>query len=631
MHNNPKMKMAQGMKKQPINKNTIKRLFKYIFKRNKSVLLIVSISIITASIIDVYGEVFLKTLIDDIIIPLANAPEKDFTNLIKSISILAVLYIICTLCMFIYNRLMIKVSQGVLKDIRDDMFEKMEKLPISYFDSNSHGDIMSHYTNDTDTLRQMISQSLPNLLACLVTIVSIFFSMLYLNFILTIIVLVCIFLTLLISGKFAQKSGKYFIKQQNSLGNLNGYIEEMIDGQKVIKVFNHEDEAKNGFDKVNEELCLNSTKANTYANMLMPMMANLGNVTYVIVALCGGILAIFNPFNITITLGTIASFLTLTKNFTHPISRISQQFNFVIMALSGATRIFELMDEKPERNSGKTSLVNIKYEYGKVVETNESTTLWAWKDEKKHLTPVAGDVRFHNVTFGYKEGKTVLHDISLYAKPGQKIAFVGSTGAGKTTITNLINAFYDVKEGSITFDGIDIKKINKKDLRHTFGMVLQDTNLFTGTIYDNIRYGNSKASNEDCINAAKLANAHDFIENLPNGYNTIITGNGANLSQGQRQLLSIARCALLNPPVMILDEATSSIDTRTEKIVQEGMDKLMEGRTVFVIAHRLSTIQNSQAIIVLENGKIIERGNHEDLMKEKGVYYNLYNGSLELD
>ena len=436
---------------------------------------------------------------------------------------------------------------------------------------------------------------------------------------------------LLISSKFAKKSGKYFVSQQQSLGKVNGYIEEMIDGQKVIKVFTHESEVKKDFDKLNNKLCDDSTKANIYANMLMPMMANLGNITYVIIAIVGGLLAILLPSGNLITLGTIAAFLTLTKSFTFPITRISQQFNFIVMALSGAARIFDLMDQKPENNLGKVRLVSVKRNNNKLIETQKNSNLWAWKLENGTLVELKGDVRFNDVNFGYNKDKEVLHNISLYAKPGQKIAFVGSTGAGKTTITNLINAFYDVEDGNITYDGIDIKLINKNDLRKSFGMVLQDTNLFTGTIIDNIRYSKLDATDEECIKAAKLVNADHFIKNLPDGYNTYITSNGSSLSQGQRQLLAIARCALLNPPVMILDEATSSIDTRTEKIVQDGMDKLMNGRTVFVIAHRLSTIQNAKAIMVMENGKIIERGTHEDLLKEKGTYYNLYTGKLELD
>ena len=624
------MKLNPNMKKN-ISPKTIKRLLGYVFRKHKLFIIIVGICILLSSFVDVYSQLFLKELIDDYITPLINSTNKDFTPLILVITKLGIIFIIGTIAMYLYNRLMVNISQGVLKDIRDEMFSKMQKLPIKYFDTNSHGDIMSHYTNDTDVLRQMISQSIPNVSAALITLVSIFISMIYLNWILTIIVIVCVILMLFISSKFAKISGKYFVAQQESLGKVNGFIEEMIDGQKVIKVFTHEEKAKLQFDKINNELCKNSTNANVYANMMMPMMANLGNITYVIVAICGGVLAIFSPMSTVLTLGTIAAFLTLTKNFTHPISRISQQINFIIMALSGATRIFELMDEHPEENKGTTILVNVKKDKNKLVESKKTTGYWAWKKSDGTLFELKGDVRFHNVSFGYTKDKEILHNISLYAKPGQKIAFVGSTGAGKTTIMNLINAFYDVNEGSITYDGIDIKEINKKDLRKSFGMVLQDTNLFTGTILDNIRYGNHKATDKECIEAAKLANADSFIRNLPDGYNTMLTSNGSNLSQGQRQLLSIARCALLDPPVMILDEATSSIDTRTEKIVQDGMDRLMQGRTVFVIAHRLSTIQNAKAIMVLENGKIIERGSHEELLELKGTYYGLYTGNIEFD
>ena len=627
---NNKVKMAQGIKKQPIKKGTIKRLLKYIFKYKITIFIVISCIIIN-SVAEVYGQLFLKTLIDKYIVPLVNSSHPNFTPLINALLMMAGIYLMAIITMYIYNRLMVNITQGVLKSIRDDMFQKMEKLPIRYFDNNSHGDIMSHYTNDTDTLRQMISQSLPNTFASLIAIISTFISMIYLNFLLTIVLVICIFLMLLISSKFAKKSGKYFVAQQQSLGKVNGFIEEMIDGQKVIKVFTHEDVVKKDFDKINNELCSNSTKANVYANMLMPMMANLGNITYVIIAIFGGLFAIFLPNGHLITLGTIAAFLTLTKSFTFPITRISQQFNFIIMALSGAARIFDLMDQAPEENNGKVKLVNVEIKDGKLIEVDKTTSKWAWKMESGKLIELKGDVRFNNVNFGYVKEKEVLHDISLYAKPGQKIAFVGSTGAGKTTITNLINAFYDVEDGSITYDGIDIRLIDKNDLRKSFGMVLQDTNLFTGTIMDNIRYSRLDATDEECIKAAKLANADYFIRNLPDGYDTIITSNGASLSQGQRQLLAIARCALLNPPVMILDEATSSIDTRTEKIVQDGMDKLMDGRTVFVIAHRLSTIQNAKAIMVMENGRIIERGTHEDLLKEKGEYYNLYTGKLELD
>jgi len=621
--------MAYNTKKEPISFNTVKRLLGYIFKKHKLTLFIVLICIIASSIAQVYGQLFIQSLIDDYITPLLNSASKDFTPLINAIISLAGFYVIGIISIYLYNRLMVNVSQGVLKDIRDDMFTSMQSLPIKYFDENSHGDIMSHYTSDTDTLRQMISQSIPNFISSLITIISIFLSMLYLNVFLTVEVIICIILILMNSSRFIKKSGKNFIAQQSSIGALNGYVEEMIDGQKVIKVFTHEQKAKENFDKLNEKLCMHSTKANIYSNIMMPMMANLGNITYVIVAFTGGVLSTI--FDQSITLGVIASFLTLTKSFMHPINQISQQLNFIIMALSGASRIFSLMDQKKEENLGRTVLVNVDQKDGILKEVNKRTNNWAWKKEDGTLIPLKGDVRFLDVSFGYNKEKEVLHDISLYAKPGQKIAFVGSTGAGKTTITNLINAFYDVNIGKITYDGIDIKDINKNDLRKSLGIVLQETNLFTGSIMENIRYSRLDATDEECIEAAKLANAHSFITALPDGYNTHIANNGSSLSQGQRQLIAIARCALLNPPVMILDEATSSIDTRTEKIVQDGMDKLMKGRTVFVIAHRLSTIQNAKAIMVLENGKIIERGDHEELLKKRGVYYNLYTGLLELD
>lgn len=504
----------------------------------------------------------------------------------------------------------------------------MQTLPISYFDNNTHGDIMSHYTNDTDTLMQMISQSLPNLVSSIITIIAVLFGMLHLSIILTLIVIIGVIVMLKVSKNVASKAGKYFVEQQDSLGKLNGYIEEMIDGVKVVKVFTHEEIAKKDFDKVNSLLCENATKANIHANTLMPIMHNIGNVVYVIIAIVGGLLAINNKG---LTLGAIASFLSLSKSFMNPIGMMAGQVNSIIVALAGASRIFSLMDEKSEENDGKIKLVYATLKDNELVESNNYTGCWAWKLSNKELIELKGDVRFNDVTFGYNSDKMVLKDINLYAKPGQKIAFVGATGAGKTTITNLINRFYDINEGSITYDGINIKDINKKDLRKSLGIVLQDTNLFTGTIMENIKYGNHKATFEEVINAAKLANADSFINLLPDGYNTVLKGNGSNLSQGQRQLLAIARSALLNPPVMILDEATSSIDTRTEKIVQDGMDKLMENRTVFVIAHRLSTVRNSKAIMVLENGKIIERGEHEQLLEQKGKYYELYTGAFELE
>lgn len=623
----PPIKNTFG-KKQKINKNTVKRLFDIIMSKHKIWLLVVFICIIVSGIASVSGQLFLQSLIDDYISPLLLEENPVFTNLLKALFGIALIYLIGVVSTFVSNRLLVNISQGVLKDIRSQMFSHMQTLPISYFDNNTHGDIMSHYTNDTDTLMQMISQSLPNLVSSIITIIAVLFGMLHLSIVLTLIVIVGVIVMLKVSKNVASKAGKYFVEQQDSLGKLNGYIEEMIDGVKVVKVFTHEEIAKKDFDKVNSLLCENATKANIHANTLMPIMHNIGNVVYVIIAIVGGLLAINNKG---LTLGAIASFLSLSKSFMNPIGMMAGQVNSIIVALAGASRIFSLMDEKSEENDGKIKLVYATLKDNELVESNNYTGCWAWKLSNKELIELKGDVRFNDVTFGYNSDKMVLKDINLYAKPGQKIAFVGATGAGKTTITNLINRFYDINEGTITYDGINIKDINKKDLRKSLGIVLQDTNLFTGTIMENIRYGNHKATFEEVINAAKLANADSFINLLPDGYNTVLKGNGSNLSQGQRQLLAIARSALLNPPVMILDEATSSIDTRTEKIVQDGMDKLMENRTVFVIAHRLSTVRNSKAIMVLENGKIIERGEHEQLLEEKGKYYELYTGAFELE
>ncbi len=623
----PPIKNTFG-KKQKINKNTVKRLFDIIMSKHKIWLLVVFICIIISGIASVSGQLFLQSLIDDYISPLLLEENPVFTNLLKALFGIGFVYLIGVVSTFISNRLLVNISQGVLKDIRNQMFSHMQTLPISYFDNNTHGDIMSHYTNDTDTLMQMISQSLPNLVSSIITIIAVLFGMLHLSIILTLIVIIGVIVMLIVSKNVASKAGKYFVEQQDSLGKLNGYIEEMIDGIKVVKVFTHEEIAKKDFDKVNSLLCENATKANIHANTLMPIMHNIGNVVYVIIAIVGGLLAINNKG---LTLGAIASFLSLSKSFMNPIGMMAGQVNSIIVALAGASRIFSLMDEKSEENDGKIKLVYATLKDNELVESNNYTGCWAWKLSNKELIELKGDVRFNDVTFGYNSDKMVLKDINLYAKPGQKIAFVGATGAGKTTITNLINRFYDINEGSITYDGINIKDINKKDLRKSLGIVLQDTNLFTGTIMENIKYGNHKATFEDVINAAKLANADSFINLLPDGYNTVLKGNGSNLSQGQRQLLAIARSALLNPPVMILDEATSSIDTRTEKIVQDGMDKLMENRTVFVIAHRLSTVRNSKAIMVLENGKIIERGEHEQLLEQKGKYYELYTGAFELE
>ena len=616
-----------------INPKTLKRLLSYITKYYKKQFIIVIICIILSAVASVSGSLFLQTLIDNYITPLLSTPNPVFTDLFKAICSLGLIYVVGIISTYIYNRTMAIVSQGVLKTIRDEMFSKMQTFPIRYFDTNTHGDIMSHYTNDADTLREMISRSLPQLITSFVSIIAIFCSMLYVSVPLTIFVLFFVFLMLQVTRKVAGRSSTYFVAQQKSLGKVNGYIEEMMNGQKVIKVFTHEEKAKEGFDKINEELCDSMTKANKYANVLMPALNNLGNVEYALVAIIGGFLAISGTAPLTV--GGIASFLQLSKNFNQPIMQVSQQLNLVIMALAGAERIFELMDQESEEDNGNVTLVNANIdENGNITEADHKTHKWAWKipneDGTCKYVELKGHVELENVTFSYDK-EEVLHNISLYAKPGQKIAFVGATGAGKTTITNLINRFYEIKSGKITYDGIDIKDIKKADLRNSLGMVLQDTNLFTGTIKDNIKYVTDNATDEDVIKSAKIANADEFIKRLPNGYDTMISGNGSNLSQGQRQLLSIARAAINDPPVMILDEATSSIDTRTEKIVQDGMDKLMEGRTVFVIAHRLSTVRNSKAIMVMDHGRIIERGEHDALIAQKGVYYQLYTGAFELE
>ena len=626
-----KKQNKENKKASGINFSTVKRLLKYVTGIYKLQLAIVIISIIVSSVANALGIQFLKTLIDDYITPLIGKENPDFSNLYLAVFKMGIVYIIGITATYLYNRLMINVSQGVLRQIRSDMFNHMQTLPIRYFDTHAHGEIMSTYTNDVDTLRQMISQSIPQVFASVITMISIFISMLFTNVYLTFIVLGMVVLMIFISKYLGGNSSKYFVRQQEDIGKLNGYIEEMMEGQKVVKVFTHEEKSKDKFDKLNDELCLSSTNANMYANILMPCILNIGNLGYVFIAIIGGILSVNNI----ISIGSIAAFLQYIKSFTNPIGQVSQQMNSVIMALAGAKRVFDLIDEKEETDEGYVTLVNAKEENGKLVESKERTGIWAWKhphhNGKVTYTKLCGHVEFENVNFGYTINKIVLHDITLEAKEGQKVSFVGATGAGKTTITNLINRFYDVEDGKIRYDGINIQKIKKEDLRKSLGMVLQDTSLFTGTIKDNIRYANLNATDEEVVAAAKLANADHFIRNLPNGYDTVISGSGEGLSQGQRQLLSIARAALYNPPVLILDEATSSIDTRTEQIVQKGMDELMKGRTVFVIAHRLSTIRNSELIMVLDHGRIIERGDHKELMAKKGMYYALYTGKIEID
>ena len=621
-------------------KGTAKRLLGYLGKY-KIRFTIVVCCIVFAAITTALASLFIQSLIDDYIMPLLTQDNPDFTGLAQYILKMAAIFAGGVIAALVYNRLMVVVAQGILKEIRDEMFEHMQQLPIRYFDTHTHGDVMSHYTNDTDTLRQMISQSIPQMLNSAITIVAVFISMLTVSVWLTLIVIAFVFIIFLVIGKIAGGSARYFVRQQSSLGDVNGYIEEMINGQKVVKVFCHEEKAIEGFDKKNEDLFENMAKANTYANILMPIMNNIGFILYVVIAIVGGALGIAGVTNLSLTgigvltLGSIASFLQLSRSFINPISQVSQQLNFVVMALAGAERIFELMDQEVEEDNGDVTLVRVKEEDGKLVECPERTNRWAWKVPKEDGTfdmiEMTGHVEFHNVDFGYVPEKTVLHDITLYAEPGQKVAFVGATGAGKTTITNLINRFYDIQKGTITYDGIDIGRIAKPSLRRSLGVVLQDVNLFTGTVMDNIRYGKLDATDEECIAAAKLANADSFIRMLPHGYNTVLAGDGSGLSQGQRQLISIARAAVADPPVMILDEATSSIDTRTEVIVQRGMDALMKGRTVFVIAHRLSTIMNSDVIMVLELGHIIERGDHDKLIAEKGTYYQLYTGAFELE
>ena len=605
------------------------RLMGFIFKKYLPACIIVVICIFVSVLANVQGTMFTKNLIDDYIVPLLKTGSPDYGPLLAAMGRVAVFYGIGVISTFAYSKIMIYVSQGTIKNLRVELFSHMQDLPIRYFDSHAHGDIMSIYTNDIDTLRQLISQSLPQILNSAITVVSVFVSMVILNIPLTILTIVMVIVTTVVTKKFAGFSSRYFLAQQRDLGKVNGFIEEMLNGQKVVKVFTHEQENIEAFDKINDELFESAYNANMYSNMLGPVNAQIGNLSYVLCALAGGVMALSGFGGL--TLGKLASFLTFNKSFNMPISQVSQQFNSIIMALAGCDRIFSLLDETPETDEGYVTLVNAKEENGKLTETHERTGLWAWKhthqaDGSVDYKKLEGDVVFNDVDFGYVPEKIVLHDVDLFATPGQKIAFVGTTGAGKTTITNLINRFYDIADGKIRYDGININKIKKADLRHSLGIVLQDTHLFTATVMENIRYGKLDATDDEVYAAARLANADTFIRQLPDGYNTVLTGDGANLSQGQRQLLAIARAAIADPPVLILDEATSSIDTRTERIVQDGMDKLMHGRTTFVIAHRLSTVRNSDCIMVLEQGRIIERGNHDELISKKGKYYQLYTG-----
>ncbi len=614
--------------------NGLSRIIKVTISNYKLACFFILIFILISCFANVYGSTFLKDLIDVYIVPMLSQDTPDFGPLVQALLTLLCIYVAGILCTYLYNRILLNVALGTLRDTRDHLFEHMETLPIGYFDTHAHGDIMSIYTNDTDTLRQLLTMAVPQMIVSIVTMISVLISMLILDIPLTIVAIVMAVIMIIVSRFITSRSGRYFRAQQDDLGKVNGFIEEMVEGSKVIKVFCHEEQSLKDFNVVNDQLFKASANANMYANILMPIIGNLGYLSYVLTAIIGSLLALNGIGGL--TLGTIAAFLQLNRSFNNPIGQISQQINSVVMAAAGASRIFELIDTPSEVDDGKVTLTNVEiHEDGSLSETDKNTGHWCWRHPRENgsveLVPLKGDVRFHDVIFGYNEKKTILHDINLFAKPGEKIAFVGATGAGKTTITNLINRFYDIQNGSITYDGIDIKLIKKDDLRRSLGIVLQDTNLFTGTIMDNIRYGKLDASDDECIKAAKLANAHEFIKHLDHGYQTMITGSGTSLSQGQKQLLSIARAAVANPPVLILDEATSSIDTHTERIVQDGMDKLMQGRTVFVIAHRLSTIQNSDAIMVLENGRIIERGGHDDLIQQKGTYYQLYTGAFELE